>query len=86
MKIKPNDIPLEEDESGSNLTLLCNIQTARYSATTNSQTKMSSPLYMIMCAQKNLARVHHLLTMLNGDYNNNGLNKFMPTKATPKQQ
>jgi hypothetical protein len=38
-KIKPNEIPLEEDESGSNLTLLFDIQTARYSATTNSQTK-----------------------------------------------
>jgi hypothetical protein len=36
MKIKPNDIQLEEDESGSNLTPLFDIQTARYSATTNS--------------------------------------------------
>jgi hypothetical protein len=35
VKIKPNDIQLEEDESGSDLTLLFDIQTARYSATTN---------------------------------------------------
>jgi hypothetical protein len=83
MKSKPNDIQVEEDESGSNLTPLSNIQTARYSPTTNSQTKMSSP---VSHAQKNLARVHHLLTMLNGDYNNNRFNKFVPTKATPKQQ
>jgi hypothetical protein len=65
-KIKPTDIQLEEDESGSDLTPLFDIQTARYSATTNSQTKMSSPVY--------IARVRCLLTMLNGDYNNNRFN------------
>jgi hypothetical protein len=47
---------------------------------------MSSPVYMITCAQKNLARVCCLLTMLNGDYNNNGFNVFKSTKATPEQQ
>jgi hypothetical protein len=85
MRIRPDDIPLEEDKSGSNLTLLFDSQTVRYSATTNSQIKMSSPVYMVTCAQKNLARVWHLLSMLNRDYHNNGFNKFVSTKATPKQ-
>jgi hypothetical protein len=86
MKIRSDDIPLEEDESGSDLTLLFDIQTVRYSATTNSQTKMSSPVYMVTCAQNNLARVCFLLSMLNGDYHNNGFNKFVLTKATPEQR
>jgi hypothetical protein len=47
MKISPNNIQLEEDESGSDLTPLFDIQTVRYSSTTNSQTKMSSPVYMV---------------------------------------
>jgi hypothetical protein len=47
---------------------------------------MSSPVYMATCAQKNLARVRRLLSMLNGDYYNNGFNEFVSTKATPEQQ
>jgi hypothetical protein len=86
MKVSPNNIQLEEDESGSDLTPLFDIQTVRYSSTTNSQTKMSSPVYMVTCAQKNLARVCHLLSMLNRDYHNNRFNEFVSTKATPKQR
>jgi hypothetical protein len=85
-RIKPNNIQLEEDESGSDLTPMFDIQTVRYSATTNNRTKMSSPVYMVTCAKKNLARVRRLLAMLNGDYNNNGFNEFKSTKATPEQR
>jgi hypothetical protein len=41
---------------------------------------------MATCAQKNLARVRRLLSMLNGDYYNNGFNEFVSTKATPEQR
>jgi hypothetical protein len=85
MKIRPNNILLEEDESGSNLTLLFDIQTVRYSATTNSWTKMSSLVYIVMCTQKNLARVSCLLPMLNRNYHNNRFNEFVLMKATPEE-
>jgi hypothetical protein len=80
--IDPANIKIEEDETGSDQIPTTGIQTVRYTANVADRTKMSSPVYMITCAQKDLARVRHLLAMLNRNYSENGFNEFISIKAT----
>jgi hypothetical protein len=80
--INPESIKVEEDELGCNHTPAIGIQTVRYTASVTDQSKMSSPVYMITCMQKNLTQVRCLLSMLNGNYPGNGFNEFVSNKAT----
>jgi hypothetical protein len=80
--INPANIKIEEDETGSDQIPTIGIQMVRYMANVADRTKMSSPVYMITCAQKDLARARRLMTMLNGNYLENGFNKFISIKAT----
>jgi hypothetical protein len=67
--INPACIKVEEDESGCDQTPAIGIQTVRYTANIPDWSKMSSPVYMITCTQKNLTRVTS--AMLNGNYQEN---------------
>jgi hypothetical protein len=82
--IKPESIKVEEDESGCDNTPAIGIQTVRYTANVTDRSKMSSPVYMITCTQKNLTQVRRLLSMLNRNYSENGFKEFVSNKATLK--
>jgi hypothetical protein len=80
--INPVTIKVEVDESGCDHTPAIGIQTVRYTASVTDRSKMSSPMYMITCTQKNLTQVRRLLSMLNRNYPENGFNEFVSNKAT----
>jgi hypothetical protein len=85
-EIKPSGIKITEDEQGCDPTLRFGIQTIQYTATVTGRTKMSSPVYMITCVQKNLSRLQQLFPMIKRNYFNNSYNKFVSTKATQEHR
>jgi hypothetical protein len=84
--LNPSIIKIEEDEHGCDPTPRFGIQTIRYTATVTGRTKMSSPVYMITCVQKNLSRLRRLFPMIKGNYYFTNYNEFVSTKATQEHR
>jgi hypothetical protein len=85
-KMNPGAIKIEEDEQGSDNIPRFGIQTVRYTATVTGCTKMTSPVLMVTCVQRNLTRLQRLLSMIKGNYYLNSYNEFISTKATQEHR
>jgi hypothetical protein len=85
-KLNPGAIKIEEDEQGSDSIPKFGIQTVCYTATVTGCTKMTSPVLMVTCVQRNLTRLRRLLSMIKGNYYQNSYNEFISTKATQEHR